>query len=87
MGVYGRRCSAVVLDLWYEPIARIFHLKEKPGRHHCQMIQNAKKSFYLTDDSGVLHEYFYDSYEGWYIRSYFQGFKVNYTSESSSKYR
>lgn len=35
----------------------------------------------------MLQEYFYDSYEGWYIRSYFHGFRVNYTSESSSKYR
>jgi hypothetical protein len=51
------------------------------------MIQNAKKSFYLKDEVGTLHEYFYDSYEGWYIRSYFQGFKHSYTSESSSKYR
>lgn len=49
MGVYGRRCSAVVLDLWYEPISKVFHLKEKPGRFHAQMIQNAKKSFYVRD--------------------------------------
>lgn len=50
------------------------------------MIQNTKKSFYVKNGE-ALNEFFYDSYEGWYIQSYFHGFKYNYTSESSSKYR
>jgi hypothetical protein len=36
-----------------------------------------KERFYVKDN-GVINEYFYDSYEGWYIRSYYNGFKYNY---------
>lgn len=50
------------------------------------MITNGKKSFYVMDGE-ALSEYFYDSYEGWYIKAYHHGFMMNYTSESSSKYR
>ena len=75
-----------MMNLFYDRLDRIFHLKEKLGRVRCSMIQNGKKGFYVKNGD-ALNEYFYDSYEGWYIQSYHHGFKYNYTSEASSKYR
>lgn len=86
-GLFGKRCQLTIGPLYYDLKDRVFHLKDKPGRHACKMIQNTKKSFYLRDSTGVLHEYFYDSYEGWYIRSYYHGFRINQTCEASAKYR
>ncbi len=86
MQIYGKRCNLTVLDLWFDKLDNIFHLKEKLGRIRCCMIQNQRKGFYVMN-KGALNEYFYDSYEGWYIQSFYHGFKYNYTSEASSKYR
>ena len=83
--ISGRRCHLVVF-LFYDPKDKIFHRTEKPGRVLCSMIQNTKKSFYVKNGE-ALNEYFFDSYEGWYIQSFHHGFKYNYTSESSSKFR
>ena len=73
-----------------------------PGRRvPCIMIQNTKKSFYIRlpenwgtgrdkateAEAGALCEFFYDSYEGWYIRSYYHGPRMTATSEASAKYR
>jgi hypothetical protein len=50
------------------------------------MIQNTKKGFYIRQGEAIL-EYFFDSYEGWYIQSFHHGYKHQYTCESSTKYK
>ena len=35
----------------------------------------------------ALNEFFYDSYEGWYIQSRHHGNRINMTSESAARYR
>jgi hypothetical protein len=35
----------------------------------------------------ALNEYFFDSYEGWYIESKHHGPRLNYTSESAARFR
>ena len=64
--VFSKRCSEVV-NLFYDKKDRIFHLEYREDRLPCAMIQNTKKGFYLRRDEAIL-EYFYDSYEGWYIQ-------------------
>lgn len=83
--LYGKRCLEAV-EVYYDPKDKIFHRKDKQSRIKSCFIQNTKKGFYVKDN-GIISEYFYDSYEGWYIRSYYNGFKYNYGCEASAKYR
>lgn len=83
--LYGKRCLEAV-EVFYDSKDKIFHRKPKEGRSRAFFIQNTKKGFYVID-KGVISEYFYDSYEGWCIRSYYNGFKYNYGCEASAKYK
>ena len=85
--LYGKRCLAVV-SLYYDDKDKIFHLQAQEGRLPCMMIQNTKKGFYIRRGDAIL-EYFYDSYEGWYIQSFHHGHnrQHQYSCEASLKYR
>lgn len=83
--LFGKRCLEAV-EVFYDPKDKIFHRQHKEGRRQSFFIQNTKKGFYVREQ-GVISEYFYDSYEGWYIRSYYNGFKYNYGCEASAKYK
>ena len=83
--LYGKRCLNTV-PLYYDPKDKIFHCHEKEGRLPCMMIQNTKKRFYVRLGEAIL-EYFYDSYEGWYIQSFHHGHSHQYTCEASLKYK
>ncbi len=83
--LYGKRCLETV-NLFYDNKDKIFHCQFREGRLPCKMIQNTKKGFYIRQGEAIL-EYFYDSYEGWYIQSFHHGHKHQYTCESSAKYK
>ena len=85
--LFGKRCLETV-NLFYDKKDKIFHLQFKDGRLPCMMIQNTKKGFYIIQGEAIL-EYFYDSYEGWYIQSYHHGHKNKhqYTCEAATKYK
>jgi hypothetical protein len=84
----GKRCSAVTPPLYFDPLDKIFHEIFRPGRNAApvQFIYNSKKGFYVIND-GVVNEYFRDSYEGWWIRSYYGGSKGNFPCSASERYK
>lgn len=51
------------------------------------------RSIYIVTHSGFLipgenlKEFFYDSFEGWYIESKYQGNRMSYTCEASARYK
>lgn len=85
--LYGKRCLEVI-DVYYEPKDKIYYRFPKEGRIPCHFIQNTKKGFYLKRGE-VIVEFFYDSFEGWYIQSFYGGHKKAQlvTCESSARYR
>lgn len=83
--LYGKRCLNVV-ELFFDSRDKIFYRFEKPGRVRCTMIENTKKGFYIQRGDAI-NEYFFDSFEGWYIQSFHHGHKYNYTNEASVRYR
>lgn len=85
--LFGKRCLETV-NLFYDKKDKIFHCQYKEGRLPCMMIQNTKKGFYIIKGEAII-EYFYDSYEGWYIQSFHHGHRAHhqYTCESATKYK
>ncbi len=83
----GKRCAFATPPLFFDPRDGIFHERPRAGRSApVVMVANSKKGFYVRV-AGVLQEYFRDSYEGWWIRSYHHGYRTNIPCEASERYR